>query len=117
MAGADNVDDIYYAGHFTPNSEDPKVQDFLKAYEEKFGVEADSFAALAYDAANLVLAAVETAGTTDSKAVTEAIAKTTDFEGVTGTFSLDENHNPVKSTFVIELQDGEEAGNTVVSPK
>lgn len=117
LAGADNVDDIYYAGHFTPNSEDPKVQDFLKAYEEKFGVEADSFAALAYDAANLVLAAVETAGTTDSKAVTEAIAKTTDFEGVTGTFSLDENHNPVKSTFVIELQDGEEAGNTVVSPK
>lgn len=72
---------------------------------------------MAYDAANLVLAAVETAGTTDSKAVTEAIAKTTDFEGVTGTFSLDENHNPVKSTFVIELQDGEEAGNTVVSPK
>lgn len=117
LAGADNVDDIYYAGHFTPNSEDPKVQDFLKAYEEKFGVEADSFAALAYDAANLVLQAVETAGSTDPKAVTEAIASTTAFEGVTGTFSLDENHNPVKSTFVIELQDGEEAGNTVVAPK
>ena len=117
LAGADNVDDIYYAGHFTPNSEDPKVQDFLKAYEEKFGVEADSFAALAYDAANLVLQAVETAGSTDAKAVTEAIASTTDFEGVTGTFSLDENHNPIKSTFVIELQDGEEAGNTVVAPK
>lgn len=117
LAGADNVDDVYYAGHFTPNSEDQKVKDFLAAYQEKFGVEADSFAALAYDAANLVLAAVETAGSSDPAAVTEAIAATKDFEGVTGTFSLDENHNPVKSTFVIELQDGEEAGSTVVAPK
>lgn len=117
LAGADNVDDVYYAGHFTPNSEDQKVKDFLAAYQEKFGVEADSFAALAYDAANLVLAAVETAGSSDPAAVTEAIAATKDFEGVTGKFSLDENHNPVKSTFVIELQDGEEAGSTVVAPK
>ncbi|AQS52458.1 hypothetical protein BW727_100048 [Jeotgalibaca dankookensis] len=116
LASAQNVNDVYYTGHFTPNSEEPAVKEFMAAFEEEYGVEADSFAALAYDAANLVLQAIETAGTVDSDAVTEAIATTTDFSGVTGTFSLDENHNPVKSTFVIEMQNGEEAGNTVVSP-
>lgn len=116
LASAQNVNDVYYTGHFTPNSEEPAVKEFMAAFEEEYGVEADSFAALAYDAANLVLQAIETAGTVDSDAITEAIATTTDFSGVTGTFSLDENHNPVKSTFVIEMQNGEEAGNTVVSP-
>lgn len=117
LANPSNVNDVYYTGHFTPNSDDSLVQDFLAAYEEKFGTPADSFAALAYDAANLLFAAVEAAGSTDTDAVTEAIANTTDFEGITGTFSLDENHNPVKNTFVIELQNGEEVGHTVVEPQ
>ena len=116
LAGADNVDNVYYAGHFTPMNEDPKVQDFLAAFEAEYGKPADSFAALAYDAANLVFNAIETSGSTDPQDITDAIAETKDFEGVTGTFSIDENHNPVKPTFVIELQDGVEVGNTKVEP-
>ena len=29
-----------------------------------------------------------------------------DFKGVTGTVSIDENHNPVKSVTIIEMKDG-----------
>ncbi len=113
LAGAQNVNDVYYTGHFTPNSDDQKVKDFLAEYEETYGVAADSFAALAYDAANLVFAAMEAA---DPQDVTDALTTITDFEGITGTFSLDENHNPIKNTFVIELQEGVEVANTVVEP-
>ena len=116
LAGADNVDNVFYASHFTPNSEDPKVQDFLAAFEAEYGKPADSFAALAYDAAQLVFDAIATADSTDSQAITDALAATEDFEGVTGTFSFDENHNPIKSAFVIELQDGVEVGNSIVEP-
>lgn len=116
LAGAGNVNDIYYTGHFTPNSESAVVQDFLTAYEEEHGVPADSFAALAYDATNLLFAAVELAESADPQDVTDAISQVTDFEGVTGTFTLDENHNPVKNTYVIELQNGEEVGHTIVEP-
>jgi len=31
-----------------------------------------------------------------------------DFNGVTGNFSVDENHNPVKALIVIELKDGKQ---------
>ena len=116
LAGADNVDNVFYASHFTPNSEDPKVQEFLAAFEAEYGKPADSFAALAYDAAQLVFDAIATADSTDPQAITDALAATEDFEGVTGTFSFDENHNPIKSAFVIELQDGVEVGNSVVEP-
>jgi branched-chain amino acid transport system substrate-binding protein len=116
LAGADNVDNVFYASHFTPNSEDPKVQEFLAAFEAEYGKPADSFAALAYDAAQLVFDAIQTADSTDPQAITDALAATEDFEGVTGTFSFDENHNPIKSAFVIELQDGLEVGNSVVEP-
>lgn len=116
LAGADNVDNVFYASHFTPNSEDPKVQDFLAAFEAEYGKPADSFAALAYDAAQLVFYAIANADSTDPQAITDALAATEDFEGVTGTFSFDENHNPIKSAFVIELQDGVEVGNSIVEP-
>lgn len=50
------------------------------------------------------------------QAVTDALPTITGFEGITGTFSLDENHNPIKNTFVIELQGGVEVANTIVEP-
>lgn len=75
------------------------------------------FDALGYDAAYLVADAAERAGEDDRQAITDALAETTDFEGVTGTFSFDENHNPVKTAYIIEMENGEEVGSSAVSPE
>ena len=107
LAGQANVNDVYYTAHFSPNSEEEDVQNFLKAYKEKFDQEADSFAALSFDASNLLIAAIESAGSADRAAVTKAIAETQDFDGVTGTFSIDDQHNPVKPVTMIKLTAGE----------
>ncbi|MHA3225644.1 ABC transporter substrate-binding protein [Globicatella sulfidifaciens] len=107
LAGQANVNDVYYTAHFSPNSEEEDVQNFLKAYKEKFGQEADSFAALSFDASNLLIDAIERAGSADRAAVTKAIAETQDFDGVTGTFSIDDQHNPVKPVTMIKLTAGE----------
>ncbi|MBS4749915.1 ABC transporter substrate-binding protein [Carnobacteriaceae bacterium zg-ZUI78] len=117
LAGKENVNKVYYTNHFTTLSTDEKVQKFLKAYKEKYGKEADAFAALAYDAAGVLLKAIEKAGSTDRAKVTEALGQTKDYEGVTGKFSIDDKHNTVKSTYVIELENGQEKGYTVVEPK
>lgn len=53
----------------------------------------------------------------DRQAITDALAETTDFEGVTGTFSFDENHNPVKTAYIIEMENGGEVGSSAVSPE
>lgn len=106
LAGEANVTDVYYTSHFSDQSESPKVQEFLKAYEAKFGKKADTFAALSFDAANLLLDAAERAGSNDPAAITKAIAETKDFEGVTGTFTMDKNHNPVKPAIMLKLNQG-----------
>lgn len=107
LAGKENVSDVYYTAHFSPNSQEADVQNFLKAYKEKYGQEADSFAALSFDASNLLIDAIERAGSTERAAVTKAIAETKDFDGITGTFSIDEQHNPVKPVTMIKLTGGE----------
>ena len=116
LAGVDNVDNVYYSAHYSPNSDDSQVTDFIAAYKEEYDVEPDMFAALAYDTVYLVAQAIEESGETSTEAITKALEDIAEFDGVTGTFSFDEDHNPVKSTLVIELQDGVEVGNTEVTP-
>lgn len=107
LAGAANASDIYFTTHFAAESDNPKVQEFLTAYEEKFGRTADTFAALGYDAVGLLIDAIERAGSTDRDAIQQALAETENFEGVTGTFSMDEFHNPTKSALMLKLDNGE----------
>lgn len=107
LAGVENANDIYYTDHFSNESEEESVQDFLTAFEEKYGKEGGTWNALGYDAAMLIIDAIERSGSTDPQAITDAIADTTEFVGVTGTFAIDENHNPVKPAVMIELQEGE----------
>lgn len=107
LAGVENANDIYYTDHFSNESEEESVQDLLTAFEEKYGKEGGTWNALGYDAAMLIIDAIERSGSTDPQAITDAIADTTEFTGVTGTFAIDENHNPVKPAVMIELQEGE----------
>lgn len=116
LAGADNVSDVYYTAHFSANSENENVQNFLKNFEEASGESADMFSALAYDTMYLVRDAIDAADEHSAEAVTKALENITDFKGITGTFSFDEQHNPVKSAIIIELQGGEEVSATEVKP-
>ncbi len=109
LAGSSsNLSNVYYTSHFSTLSEDADVQAFVQAYKEKYGSNPDTFAALSYDATQLLMKAIETAGSTDPQAITKALAETKDFDGVTGTFSMGADHTPVKSAVVIEFQNGQE---------
>ena len=76
----------------------------LKAYKEKYGTNPDTFAALSYDATQLLMKAIENSWSTDPQAITKALAETTDFDGVTGNILNGPDHTPVKSAVVIEFQ-------------
>lgn len=70
-------------GAFDPNSSDPNVQKFVKAFKDKFGKEPNGFAAQAYDAANLIIDGVAKNGPDRAK-IQEYIAGVKDWPGVTG---------------------------------
>ncbi|MGH2079255.1 ABC transporter substrate-binding protein [Aerococcus urinaeequi] len=118
LAGAKNVNNFYYTAHYTTGEgATDKTTEFVEAFKAEYGSAPNMFDALGYDAAYLVADAAERAGEDDRQAITDALAETTDFEGVTGTFSFDENHNPVKTAYIIEMENGGEVGSSAVSPE
>lgn len=116
IAGAETVNNCFFTNHYSSEDQDPKVQDFVKAYTEKYGDAPDSFAALGYDAAYLLADAINRAGSDDPEAIKDALAATKDFEAVTGTMSFDEFHNPVKEIAIIEMVDGKQVLKTKIAP-
>ncbi|UUX35364.1 ABC transporter substrate-binding protein [Fundicoccus culcitae] len=117
LAGTENANNVYYTSHFSLMSDNEKTAAFVAAFEEEYGKQPDTFSALAYDATQLMMFAIEEAGSTDRNAIRDALENIDYFEGVTGSFSIDENHNPVKSVVVIGLENGEETSVIEVAPE
>ena len=99
---------MYYSNHYSSLDADPTVAKFIENFKAKYNKEPDAFNALGYDLAKFAADAISRAGSLDGESIKKAIEETENFDGVTGTFSIDENHNPVKSVVVIELKDGKQ---------
>lgn len=87
-------------------SEDPKVVEFNKKFEEAYGKLPDQFAAQAYDALYIYADALKRAGEADRELFHEALAETENFEGLLGNFSFDEIGDVVMDVKVVEIKDG-----------
>lgn len=71
------------------------------------GAEPGQFPAQAYDAVNIMLEAVATAGPDATReSVRDALAATKDFPGVTGVTSFDENGEALKQLTKAIVKDG-----------
>ena len=99
------VEGGYFTNHFSPDDTRPIVQDFVSKYEETYGSTPDALAALAYDAASILLQSMEAAGEADPAKVADAMESGT-FPVVSGDISYDELHNPVKAAVVLGVQGG-----------
>ena len=62
----------------------PEVQSFLTEYETRYKLQPDMVGASAYDAFMIICDAIKRAGTTDGKAVRDAIAGTKNYNALTG---------------------------------
>jgi len=114
--GGPAVEGCYFSNHFSNQSTDPKVVEFVKGYRAKYNTDPDAMVALGYDSLKLLADAMRRAGTTDPAKVTAAIAATKDFDGVTGKITLDEHRNPNKPAVILQVKDGKFAYVETVSP-
>lgn len=105
------MQDVFYTTHAYLGAEntEEQVQSFRLAYHESFGGnEPDAFAALNFDAINLLAQAIKEAGVINPIAVQQALSKISNFSGITGTISFQNGHQiPVKSVTIMEVQEGQ----------
>jgi branched-chain amino acid transport system substrate-binding protein len=78
------VDGMTCVTDFAKNNDEPETQEFLKAYKEKYGVDADSFAAYYYDAANIAMEAMALCGENFTREAFIAAVPKVQFNGVSG---------------------------------
>jgi branched-chain amino acid transport system substrate-binding protein len=114
--GGSAVEGCFFSTHFSPQDTNPKVQDFVKKYQEKFKAMPDGMAPLGYDAMMILANAIKVAGSTDAAKIRDAIANTKDFDGVTGKITIDEKRNATKSAVVLKVKGKGTEYATTVAP-
>ena len=102
----DAVDGSYIVNHL--DFDDPEVQDFKKAYKDKYNLEVELNGYLGYDAVKLLEAAVNNANSLDPVAIRDAL-ETASVKGITGQITINKDtHNPDgKDAAIIKIVNGE----------
>lgn len=116
IAGADALNNTYFSSLYSPDDTSKLNKDFVSSYEKAYGQKPDVFAALSYDAMNLLANAITTAKSTDGEKIKDALAATKAYPGVSGAVTFDEQHNPIKGAVIIEYKDGKQVFNSKINP-
>lgn len=106
--GGDAVEgSMSYVG-FSPEQASPVTAKFIEAFKAKNnGALPGLFDAQGYDAVKLIAAAMATSKSNDPKVFKDAIGKTKNFEGVSGTITIRANREPIKSPLcLLEVKGG-----------
>jgi len=102
----ESADGLIVATPWFAEKEDPKVQEFVKKYEAKYGMAPDQFAAQAYDALYIYAEALKNAGEADRDAFRDSLADIKGLEGILGEFSFDEEGDVIMDPTVLIIEDG-----------
>src|SRR5829696_6431689 len=112
--GGDSVEGIYVTfGGIPPEKLGAAGQEFIDKYEQNYDDDVQPYTAYAYEAANVMLDAIERAskeagGVPDRQAVVEQVFATEDYKGVLGTWSFDDEGDTTLTTLSVqEIQDAE----------
>ena len=114
--GGEALDGCYFSSHYSPESTDPKVQDFVKKYQAKYGQVPDALATLGYDSMGVLADALKNAKSLGEGDIRDAIAATKAYAGVTGSISLDANRDAVKPAVVLKIENSKASYVTTVNP-
>lgn len=104
--GGAAMEGMYYCNHYSTDDPREVVQNFVKKFREKYHEIPDAIAALSYDATKILLDAITRAGSTDGPKLRDAMAATKDFDGVTGTITINSERNATKSAVILTIKDG-----------
>lgn len=105
--GGSAVDGDYFSTHYNSAEESPVSKKFVADFAKRWnGQIPDGLAACGYDSAMVLADAMKRSGTTDPQKLRDAIAATTNFDGVTGNISIDQDRNARKPAVILQIKNG-----------
>jgi len=105
--GGDAVQGLILTQTFLPNSDHPKVREFVEKYKKNYGEDPIPHAAQAYDTIYIIADAVKRADNSNSKQLRDAIASSGGLDLVTGSPKFSENGDDIGKRLLITEIKGE----------
>ena len=84
----------------------PRSRAFVEAFRKKYGSDPDQFASQGYTGLYIVATAIKNAGSADRAAIRDALAKIRSLDTTLGSFSFDENRDPICQSVPLTVKDG-----------
>jgi len=112
----DSLNGSYYSNHFAPDVATPRAQKFMADFKAKYGVDPTGLGALGYDAIGVLVDAMNRAATITPSTIRDGLTQVKDFDGVTGTITIDAERNAQKSAVVLKIDNGQPKFEANVRP-
>jgi len=90
---------------YNPTSKEPKYQAFVQAFQERFGDAPETYAAHAYDGAEMIIEAIRQVGLNRAK-IRDALVRMRNYQGVTGRKDLDAVYSNRSPAYLAVLENG-----------
>ena len=105
LAGS-NTEGVICGYPWDPEREDPQYKEFRQAFQARFGQEAETYAAHAYDGMNLLIWAVQVAGLNRARIRDVLAYRSQPWPGVTGDISFGSALDDVGEVFLARYENG-----------
>jgi branched-chain amino acid transport system substrate-binding protein len=113
-----SVGGSYQSAPWHPEVPFPASERMKTAFAAAYGKDiVNNSSPLAYDAVMILADAITRAGTTEHKAIRDALAATREFQGATGSITFDKHGDPLdKAIVIIEFKDGKRIFKQALQP-
>lgn len=101
-----------FTDSFFKDSSDEVVRSFVRNFKSAYGIDPTLLEALGFDSMRLIIGAVEGRGAVHRDSIRDALARTSNFHGVTGKLRFDEKRNVDRELAVLTIK-----GGTIVPAK
>lgn len=118
IGGKEATNNTFITNHYSSGDQDPKIQEFVKAFKAKYKDKTpDAFNALGYDTLYFLADAIKRAGSADPEKIQKALVETKGLKLISGTMTLDEKHNPIKSATILRFDNGTQNFEAKIDPE
>lgn len=114
--GQDAINGGYFSNHYSSDSTDPAAVELMTKFKAKYNKSPDGLSAAGYDAARVLIAAMENASAIKPDLIKNQLAQIKDFPGATGKITINAERNATKSAVVVQVQGANNKYVTTVNP-
>jgi branched-chain amino acid transport system substrate-binding protein len=110
--GGAAVEGIKFNGFFYSGIKQNGSEEYAKNFKIRYGIETDTFAALAYDSAHMLINAIRKNGAS-REGIYQYLVEMKEYPGVAGTVSFDATHDAEIKMITLTVKDGKIVPDTI----